>query len=194
VTEILLIRHPETDLAGTFCGHSDPPINAAGQAQLEALLETLADAKIEAVYCSDLERAQTLAAAIATAHRVPCTARPALREIHFGDWEALTWAEIERRSPEQAAAWLANYPHQPTPNGEPFGDFQARILDELDRILGTPQERIAIVTHAGVIRSFLTVRSQIDEQTAWTLTKPYCSLTRLTPQPGDRATMKVRAC
>ncbi|MDQ1693485.1 MAG: hypothetical protein QOH85_1020, partial [Acidobacteriaceae bacterium] len=38
MTEILLVRHAETDLKGTFCGHSDPPLNDAGRAQLPAIL------------------------------------------------------------------------------------------------------------------------------------------------------------
>ena len=181
MTEILLIRHPETDLAGTFCGHSDPRINAAGQAQVEVLLKSLESEPLEAVYASDLRRAETLARAIAAAHHIPCIVRPALREIHFGEWESLTWAEIEQRQPEQAAAWLANYPHQCAPRGETFGDFQARVLDAFDGILAAPEGRVAIVTHAGVLRTILTLRGNVDEQTAWTLTKPYCSVIRYAP-------------
>jgi alpha-ribazole phosphatase/probable phosphoglycerate mutase len=181
MTETLLIRHPETDLAGTFCGHSDPPINAAGHAQLETLLKRLQDEELEAVYTSDLQRAHTLAAAIAGAHQILCITRSALREIDFGDWESLTWAKIEQRSPEQAAAWLGAFPDQPAPNGEAFADFEARVLGELDRILSGLQERIAIVTHAGVIRAILTARAGIDEATAWSLTKPCCCVIRCTP-------------
>lgn len=181
MTEILLIRHPETDLAGTFCGHSDPPINAAGQAQLTALLHTLQHEELEAIYTSDLQRAQALASAIAAAKQIPCITRPALREIHFGDWEALTWAQIEHQQPTQAAAWLAHFPDQPAPNGEPFAGFQTRVLSELDQILTTTAERVAIVTHAGVIRTILTTRGKLDEPTAWTLTKPYCCVIRFKP-------------
>ena len=172
MTEILLIRHPETELAGTFCGHSNPPINAPGQAQLANLLETLQGELLEAVYTSDLERAQVLAQAIAAAHQIPCHIQPALREMHFGRWEGLTWSQVEQRTPDQAASWLAHYPHHPAPAGELFAHFQARILEALDRILAAPQQHIAIVTHAGVIRTILTQRCNIDEATAWTLTKP----------------------
>jgi alpha-ribazole phosphatase/probable phosphoglycerate mutase len=161
MTEILLIRHPQTDLAGTFCGHTDPPINTAGGAQLRALLATLEAEPLDAVYTSDLDRAQTLAQAIASRHQVACIGRAALREIH-----------------EEAAAWLANFPHQAAPNGETFADFQARVLHEFDRILATRLERIAIVTHAGVMRTILTARCGVDESAAHALTKPYCSLIR----------------
>ena len=180
--ELLLIRHPETDLAGTFCGHSDPPINAAGQAQLEALVDALKAEEIEAIYTSDLQRARTLACAIAEAHGIPCYTQPALRELCFGDWEALTWAEIERQSPEQAADWLARYPYQPAPNGETFCAFQARVLHHFDRILASPHRRVAIVTHAGVVRTLLIARLGVDEPTAWALAKPHCTPLRYTPR------------
>ncbi len=187
MTEILLIRHPETELAGTFCGHSNPPINAPGQAQLANLLETLQGELLEAVYTSDLERAQVLAQAIAAAHQIPCHIQPALREMHFGRWEGLTWSQVEQRTPDQAASWLAHYPHHPAPAGELFAHFQPSILEALDRILDAPQQNIAIVTHAGVIRTILTQRCNIDEATAWTLTKPYCSLVRCSPARGGAA-------
>lgn len=178
MTEVLFIRHPETDLAGTFCGHSDPPINAAGQAQLATLVHALASETFEAVYTSDLQRASALADALAKTHRVPCVITSALREIHFGEWESLTWSQIEQRNPAAAAAWVSNYPDQSAPNGEPFKVFQARVLNELDSIFTGPKERIAIVTHAGVIRTMLTTRCNLDETTAWSLTKPYCSVVR----------------
>ncbi len=181
--DILLIRHPETDLAGTFCGHSDPPINRAGEAQLSSLLQGLQDEPLDAVYSSDLQRAQTLAQALAASHQIPCITLPALREIYFGDWETRSWAQIERQNPPEAAAWLSNYPHQPAPGGEALATFETRVLTELDRIFASPYERIAIVTHAGVIRTILTARCNFKEEEARTLTKAYCSTVRYTPHP-----------
>ena len=178
MSEILLIRHPETDLAGTFCGHSDPPVNATGWGQIAALLVALKSEALEAVYTSDLQRAQTLGSAIAENHQVPCITRPALREICFGDWEALRWAEIEQRSPERAAAWLAAFPHEPAPNGECFAEFEARVLAEFDGILEASRGRIALVTHGGVIRTILNQRCEVDKQTAFEVTKGYCSVYR----------------
>ena len=178
MTEILLIRHPETDLAGTFCGHSDPPINAAGEAQLAGLVGALENDDLDVVYSSDLQRAQTLAQAIAESHRVPCFATAALREIDFGDWESLSWAEIEQANPEQAACWLARYPDEPAPKGELLPAFQQRVLAAFDHIVTAPEERIAIVTHGGVIRTILTSRFAVEQDTALALSKPYCCLIR----------------
>ena len=44
------IRHAETEMAGRFCGHSTPDLNAKGRAQLTALADLLSAESIESVY------------------------------------------------------------------------------------------------------------------------------------------------
>ena len=41
MNDLLLIRHAETDMAGTFCGQANPPVNAAGHHQIQTLIERL---------------------------------------------------------------------------------------------------------------------------------------------------------
>src|SRR5215470_20225471 len=107
---LLFIRHAETDMAGRFCGHTDPPVNERGHRQIETLLETLKDESIDAIYTSDLKRAVTTAEAIATAFQIKSTQVTTLREIYFGDWEGLTWQEIEARDAAYARDWSEAYP------------------------------------------------------------------------------------
>jgi len=210
---LLFLRHAETDLADTFCGHSDPPLNSRGHAQAARLAQQLAAHPFDAIYSSDLQRA------VQTAAYLPCpihdgltvmsgknhlTLRPALREIHFGDWESLTWPQIEARDPLYARRWADNFPHLPAPNGESFAHFESRVLKELSVILSEvrrqpdavegparpdaperpperfshpiPQHnpRIAVVTHAGVLRLILRELFGLAEAEAWQQTKPYC--------------------
>ena len=52
---LLFIRHAETDMAGTFCGHSDPPVNERGhRADRNILKVPSSDESIDAIYTSDL--------------------------------------------------------------------------------------------------------------------------------------------
>jgi alpha-ribazole phosphatase/probable phosphoglycerate mutase len=181
MSDLLLIRHAETDMAGTFCGHSDPEVNARGRAQLGELINRLRDEEIGVVYNSDLRRAHTTARAIADAFRVDCHVRPALREINFGKWEGITWDEIERRDDAYARRWIANYPRLPAPDGENFYDFERRILDEV-RVLSLEAEAagcsVAVVTHGGVIRTVLRALHGCSEDDAWEQTRSYCSVVR----------------
>ena len=178
---LLFIRHAETDMAGRFCGHTDPPVNERGHRQIEKLLETLKNESIDAIYTSDLKRAVTTAEAIATVFELKLTQVTTLREIYFGDWEGLTWKEIEARDAAYARNWSEAYPQLPPPGGEPFASFQSRIVIEVQHLLTMADQKcIAIVTHAGVMRVVLRAFSGVDEATAWERTKTYCSFFRYT--------------
>ena len=176
---LLLIRHAETDLAGRFCGHSDPPVNDRGRRQIEELLKTLAGESIEAIYTSDLLRALATADAIAKDRGLSPIAVSELREIYFGEWEGLSWQEIESRDPEHARQWSETYPGLPAPGGERFEAFQSRILAAVKHILNTSsQKSAAVVTHAGAMRVVLRALCGLDEQEAWERTKAYCGFFR----------------
>jgi alpha-ribazole phosphatase/probable phosphoglycerate mutase len=176
MSDILFIRHAETGLAGTFCGHSDPPLNSRGEQQVRDLIASLAPLSIDCIHCSDLQRATDTAQVIADAFNIPVHPTPALREIHFGDWEGLTWAEIEERDPAFARAWIDDFPHLPAPGGETFAAFHARVLAEIRRIeILAEHSRIAVVTHAGVLRVVLRTLQGCNETEAWNRTKSYCA-------------------
>jgi alpha-ribazole phosphatase len=184
MSEILFIRHAETDMVGTFCGHSDPELNAKGLSQLTELLRKISKEDIGAVYTSDLRRARTTASAIAEAFAVECHASAALREIDFGLWEGLKWEEIERRDATYARSWAMQYPNLPAECGESFHDFKRRVLAELKRLSIEVEARhraIAVITHAGVLRTILTTFHQCSEEHAYELTKSYCSIVRHNP-------------
>lgn len=173
---LIFIRHAETDLAGTFCGHTDPPINARGRQQVNELLAHLASDSLDAIYSSDLRRAADTAAALADTFSVPYKTTPNLRELYFGEWEGLTWNEIENRDGDYARLWIESSPHLSAPNGESFAAFESRVLREVNRILHIAiNKRIAVVTHAGVMRVVLSRLLSHTERQAWDLTKPHCS-------------------
>ena len=183
MSDLLFIRHAETDMAGTFCGHSDPELNKRGLTQLNELINRLRNEEIGSVYTSDLRRARTTAKPIAEAFGVDCHLRPALREINFGKWEGITWEELERQDDAYARRWIANYPRLPTPDGEHYDDFERRVLDEM-KILSLEAEtagcRVAVVTHGGVLRTILRALHGCSEESAWEQTRSYCSVLRHT--------------
>jgi alpha-ribazole phosphatase len=188
MSELLLIRHAETDMAGTFCGHSDPELNTRGRAELAGLIGRLRMDQIGVVYTSDLRRANTTGKAIAEAFGVDCHVRRALREINFGQWEGITWSEIERRDNAYARRWIKEHPSLPAPDGESFHNFERRVLDEV-KVLSLKAEAagcaIAVVTHAGVLRAVLCALQGCSEENAWEQTKSYCSVVRHTTAVGD---------
>jgi alpha-ribazole phosphatase len=180
MSEILFIRHAETDMAGTFCGHSDPELNARGRDQVCGLIDRLRNEDFAAVYTSDLRRAYTTGSSLATAFGIECHVRPGLREINFGHWEGLTWKEIEERDEDYARRWSAEFPNLPAPGGECFCDFERRVIGEVEFLSANADvagHSILVVTHAGVLRSVLRFQGCSDAE-AWERTKEYCCTVR----------------
>jgi alpha-ribazole phosphatase len=178
MSRVLFIRHAETEMAGRFCGRSDPDLNAAGRAQTLSLVQQLSAEPIDAVYSSDLRRASSTAQAIASAREVPRLLRPALREIDFGQWEGLSWKEIEQKDPDYAREWAARFPELPAPEGEGFPAFEERVLAEVRPLLKETRRPVAVVTHAGVLRVVLQHLCGCSASEAWEQTRSYCCVVR----------------
>jgi broad specificity phosphatase PhoE len=180
---LLFIRHAETDMAGRFCGHSDPPVNERGLRQIEELVKTIKSESIDAVYSSDLSRSLTTADAIGRAFALSPIKVPELREIGFGEWEGLSWQEIESRDQVYAHRWSEAYPELPAPGGEHFDVFQSRVLRKVRHLLVMmPQRCAAVVTHAGVMRVVLRSLCGLEEPESWERTKAYCGFFHYQPQ------------
>jgi broad specificity phosphatase PhoE len=183
MSELLFIRHAETDMAGTFCGHSDPPVNTRGHEQIQELFKSLSAERFAGVYSSDLQRAVTTAEALAKRFSVPLATTLNLREIGFGRWEGLFWTDVEQKDSVHAQQWTEAYPHLPAPGGEDFDAFQARVLDEVQHLLALAGDKtFAVVTHAGVMRTILRSLCGLNERAAWQQTASYCSFFKYTPE------------
>lgn len=152
---ILLVRHAESEwnAAGRWQGHGDPPLSERGRAQARAAAESLAGSRIEVLVCSDLRRAQETAAALGDALGLAPSPDPRLRELDVGAWEGLSRSEIERRHPEDLAAFDSGDPDARPTGGETLRELAARVGSALAWwVERHPGARLALVTHLGVIR------------------------------------------
>ena len=78
---------------------------------------------------------------------------PTLMELSFGDWEGLTWPEIEARDPAALAAREADkWDFVPT-NGESY----AMLCQRLRPWLATRRGDVFVASHGGVARAFLAL-------------------------------------
>lgn len=153
---LILVRHAHTAMAGRFCGQIDPPLSQQGIAQLTNLGDRLKGFSFTQVFSSDLQRARQTAESIARPRNLQVETHVSVREIAFGGWEGLNWDEVMAQDAGFAQRWLDHYPSVPAPGGERFADFRRRIHDALSDIAAQMGEGTAlVVTHAGVIRTFL---------------------------------------
>lgn len=184
--EIVLIRHAETAMAGRFCGHSDPELNAAGEMQLARIVEQVLPLGIDRIVSSDLRRASRTAQVIGQTIGVDPEFRQRLREIHFGLWEGMSWNEITARFPREAQAWIAGFPGD-APHGEPYAELCARVEMEFNSLLHTNADGVtAVVTHRGPMRYALTKFFGRSEQEAFEQTAAYGAVIVVASAPNRR--------
>ncbi|WP_224366380.1 histidine phosphatase family protein [Hyalangium versicolor] len=153
-TEFILLRHGETEwnTLGRLQGHRDSPLSPEGLRQADALAARLKGFSFQALYSSDLGRAQETARRIATRTGHPVLLDSRLRERGLGILEGLTRDEANQRHPEVFAEYSAGGPDFVVPQGESVTQRLRHALECLEELAtrhaGT---RLVVVTHGGVL-------------------------------------------
>ena len=143
VTDLLLVRHGETDwnAEGRLQGHTDRPLSDYGRGQARRLAGELEGEELEAIYSSDLARARETAEIVGERLGLPVVLDPDLREKDWGNWEGLTAVERDR------VEFV----------GESTEAHAERMLRALRRIAERhPVGRVLVVTHGGSMRRVQT--------------------------------------
>ena len=154
-TTVLLVRHGRTPTTGRLLPGRAPGLHLAeaGIHQAERAGERIAELKrVDAIYCSPLERARQTAAPISKATGIRAKVDKGLLECDFGDW---TGAELKNlmKLPEWRTVQRAPSTFR-FPNGESFTEMQVRIVNTLDRLrVAHPGGTIVCVSHADPIKA-----------------------------------------
>ena len=145
---LILTRHGQATAGEVMLGGQlDVPLTPEGRTQAQALARRLSGVRIDRIVSSPMLRALETAQAIATGRPVELDER--LRELDYGRWEGLTYAEIDDRDPELRARWEHDPAATHSPGGESGDDVAARALSFLVDLLaaeggepsGTPSGR-----------------------------------------------------
>jgi broad specificity phosphatase PhoE len=188
VTEILLVRHGETDWNAEqrWQGHADRPLNERGREQARTLARQLSGARLAAVYSSDLARARETAEIVAAARGLAVTPLQELREVNVGSWSGLRGAECEARFPEGYARWRAG--GHGWEDGETYEEMSARVVGAVRRIAARhPGETVLVVTHGGAIRSVLAHAAGLtygEHRRAGMVVTENCGIVRFAAENG----------
>lgn len=156
--KLLLTRHCETgpDYFGRFVGSSDVGLGPLAPEQAERLAGVIEGYGPEAVYCSPLKRARKTAELVEGHTELgEVVVESDLREIDFGRWEGLSFAEIAMRDTELVNRWAVWSPGFAFPEGEATGDFLGRVGVVADKLAALDEETILVIAHGGVVRAML---------------------------------------
>lgn len=147
----LWVHGPAHAPAGSLIGWQDPPLlDASDESRRVRALAGLIEGPAQ-VHSSDRRRARQAARPLARALGARLEVTAALREIDYGRWSGLTWAEVRRREPEAYAEYMANWHDTAMPGGESQSDLQARVSRWWSRI--RPMGDVVVVGHLGSVRA-----------------------------------------
>ncbi|PKK38182.1 alpha-ribazole phosphatase [Siphonobacter sp. SORGH_AS_0500] len=100
----------------------------------------------DVVYTSPLKRCVTLAEQIPSPLVLE---EKRLMEINFGDWEGQLWNDLQGK---EVTDWMNDFVRVQPPGGESLEMVCNRVQAFLEELRQQSYERVAIVTHAGVLR------------------------------------------
>jgi broad specificity phosphatase PhoE len=145
----VLWRHGQTtwNREHRFQGQTDIPLDEVGEGQAELAARQLAALRPDALFSSDLARAQQTAARLSRLTGLPVSLDKDLRERFGGDWEGLSDAVIRERYPAERATWNP-------PNGEPTLVVADRVAIAFARIADTLEagQLAVLVGHGAALR------------------------------------------
>ena len=185
-----LIRHGETNhnLEKRFQGHMDTPLNENGVSQAEKLfsefilrpqyhhpIQDALNKEQVYFYSSDLQRASITAQSFfegftskfADSHahlrnkKVEYSEH--IREYRMGIFQDHTYAEVEKKFPSQARAFMNEYDEDPFHTPYPGGESKKMVWDRVQAFLqGLPDAGcIFIFSHGGTLRVAFEILTQI---------------------------------
>ena len=173
---LIFVRHGETsyNAENRLQGQRDIPLDPHGRDQASVIGKTLRASlgeeidRLEAAgafFASPLSRArETMELARAAMGLPPKRYRldPVLKEISFGEWEGLTWAEVKARDPNGLKARRADKWRFAPPGGESYAMLAERLKPWLASLTGDA----FIVAHGGVARAFMTLIAGVAPEVA----------------------------
>lgn len=158
---IYLVRHGETELnaGGLLRGRLDPPLNATGRREAEAVARALRWVQPAVIVSSPLQRAVDTASAISAECGVEVETDPRLIDRDYGRFAGQAREEVERRfgSLEEA------------PGVEPSSEVLARAGAALDDTAGRLGEGAGVVVAHDVVNRLLLAafdRARFDDPEA----------------------------
>ena len=180
---LYIVRHGETDWnkMGKYQGITDVPLNENGLNQAKACGEALKDITFDRILSSDLSRALVTAETIRGDRTTPITVDKRLRELDFGDWEAMLFSDIEARWPGLIDEMYLRPHLVKVPNGESFKDLQDRAWAGLEEFLNEndEEETLLVACHGGTIRTLLCKLLDISISHCWNFSQGNTAINRI---------------
>ena len=127
-----------------------------------------------------MSRALVTAEVIRGERTTPITVDKRLRELNFGDWEAMLFSDIEDRWPGLIDEMYLRPHLVKVPNGESFKNLQDRAWAGLEEFINVNnEETLLIACHGGTIRTLLCKLLDISISHCWNFSQGNTAINRI---------------
>lgn len=166
--KLLLVRHAQSDgnVQKIMEGQSSTALSAKGQKQAQQLSHALLSSSDlpTHLYSSPLLRAKQTAGAIAstltqTHHPFTYKETDALKELHSGIFQGLTWPQAQAKYPELCTQLMTTLTWQPVPDAESPSVARNRAKSWFKHILisHVGGDVLWVVSHEGFLQHLISV-------------------------------------
>lgn len=175
--ELYLIRHTTPDVPqGTCYGRTNVSLAADFEYEFRSILGKL-DVAFDRLYSSPSFRCKHLAEFLRQKKSTELEYSNLLTELDFGEWEGKLWSEIPEK---ESDFWTKDFVNVRTPGGENYSELYERVEKFLEEVLNSfSNEKIGIITHAGVIRAVLCKLLEIPLERGFFFDLKYGSLNKI---------------
>lgn len=167
MVELYIVRHGETDTnhdnhingSGT-----DLDLNETGRKQVECLKDQLNIDQFDEIYVSPLKRAQQTAEILNQGtHTLKIDDR--LKEINYGEWDGLPSKKTATEHPDgfDENGYIDEDYIKYATNGETYPEVFHRIQDFINDMSNKNNEKIMVVCHGFITRSFVKVVTKVPD-------------------------------
>ncbi len=187
---ITFIRHAEIQSSdiGHYIGHTDSPLSTKGSHDAAVFATYFTkynqNNRFDAIYCSDLSRCQQTLAPFLNELKVKTkpSITTALREKSWGKHEGKSFEDIchmENTEYKNFEQWLNVL------DGESVESFIQRIKNFKQMLSNKKYKNTLIMTHSGVIRTFIYLMSDLSFEKSFSISIPYASFVILNLEEVD---------
>lgn len=165
MTKLFLLRHGESEwnVLKRVQGQSNPELTDRGLRQAKRAAKRLKDENIDVIYSSDLKRACNTAKTIGKELNIKVDELCGIREMHFGTWEGLDLATIERDHHDHYKSWRTEPHNIEFDNGESLLTVQERALKDVRNLVAKNENKnILLVSHGTAIKTIILGLLDID--------------------------------
>lgn len=192
MARIILIRHGHVEGISPerFRGRRDIDLSEQGRRETQSMTQrVLRQWRPAAIYSSPLKRCRQTIEPLASRLGLAVNVASELNDLHYGDWEWLTYAEARTRSPQLFALWFAAPQLAKFPNGESLPELVARVADVVRLIRERHEhETVVVVGHASVNRALLLHTLDQPLSAYWRFAQDPCGISEI-EVAGDSATV-----